>query len=275
MAVPQVARHFEPENRLGTLNVPRILVVENDAEYAVALMNYLKAWRMPMTGGTCKVDIAKDIESARPHLDGDSIDIFILDLIIAENADSSEEHDSIGKNFVREVVEKSNAGIIVHSSLAARTEAAPMLHEGADDYVEKASDREIFRARLLALWRRIQFVRPKTSNAFAHANRVFAIGNWRFVVGDRILKHESGETARLSPTEHAFLRHICTVEEHLVDKESFNICVLGRRPFEGNKRIDNFIYRIRNKLGLGTHLISLHEGTYKLIDVREIRPKMK
>ena len=61
---------------------------------------------------------------------------------------------------------------------------------------------------------------------------------------------------RITPTQHAFLRFLCTVEGHEIDRETFNLAILGRPEAEKNKRIDDFIYKFKNKVGPSVQLIS-------------------
>ena len=248
---------------------PRILIVEDEPDYAFRLMKWFEDWQIPNFAGYCKIYIAQNIQEAEDYLRKDVIDIFILDLIVNE-AEGSLASEAIGKAFVYKVIESTNAGIIVYSSLAATSEAAPLITAGADDYIQKHSDIETMRSRIHALWRRIQLIRPKKKNAFGHTNRVFLIGDWRFTVGNRTLTNSVGEYVRLSSTEHAFLSHICAIESHECTVEEFNLTVLGRRPFERSMRVDNLIYRLRKKLGNQLQLIS-EGGAYHLIDVKELR----
>jgi DNA-binding response OmpR family regulator len=254
-------------------SAPHILIVENDPAYAIQLMNNLKDWRIPLTNSFCIVDVAPDIERARKYLREDDIDVFIVDLIMHKSSDAVDESKNIGQAFAREVWETSNAGVIVHTTLSEDDgEALEMLREGADDYIRKgATDVETIQVRIQALWRRIQFVRPSKKSIHNHANRVFMIGAWKFIVGSRTLAMANGEAVKLSPTEHAFLRHICTSENHECDKVSFNLYVLGRRSFEENMRVDNFVYRLRKKMGKNLDLLS-DEGAYRLLDVKELKP---
>jgi DNA-binding response OmpR family regulator len=248
-------------------SAPRVLIVEDELQYAVGLMNWLEDWQMPTVQGQCRVQIAADVDRAIGYLNNDAIDIFIVDLVL----DKAQPDRKIGAEFIRQVVAQTNAGIIVHTSLSpSDADAIKLLNEGADDYIQKPSDIETVRARILALWRRIQLVRPTKKGMQGHNNRTFLIGEWRFVVGSRILTNLAGETLRLSPTEHAFLRHICVDENHECDIVNFNLAVLGRRSFEGNMRVDNLVYRLRNKLQGSLELIS-DEGTYRLIDVKELK----
>ena len=262
--------------------VPRILIVEDDELCSLRLFAALSAWEMPLRNGRCIVECVPDIASARKYLAADSIDIYIIDLILSEHASTDIGSDNVGKGFTKEVAQKSNAGIIIYSSLPAETEEAVLLSEGADDYIQKidglndhkqrnAVDDRI-KARVLSVWRRIALTRPKLSRAFAHTNRVFLIENWRFVVGNRVLQDRDGNVIKLSQTEHAFLRYICTVEDHEIDVAIFNAEILNRQPFEHVNRIDNFIYRLRKKLGGTGQLVSIRDGRYKLVDPIELKP---
>jgi DNA-binding response OmpR family regulator len=252
---------------------PHILLVENDPKYAIQLMNQLKNWSHPLADKPCIVDVAPDVECAREYLRQDKVDVFIVDLIMNESSDTADESKDVGQAFAREVWETTNAGIIVHTTLSEDDAgAASMLREGVDDYIRKgATDVETILARVEALWRRIQPIRPTKKSIYAHANRVFRIGAWKFIVGSRTLTKEDGETVKLSPTEHAFLRHLCTSENNECDKVSFNVSVLGRRAFEENMRVDNHVYRLRQKMGENLQLL-FDEGIYRLVDVRELKP---
>lgn len=268
----QTVRALNKIQGIAWTSAPRLLIVEDNAEYAVQLMNDLKSWRVPLANAECDVDIALTTVRAEQFLAQDSIDIFIVDLLLDEN----QPKNKIGEDFIRRVVATSNAGIIIHTSLSADdAEAAKLLNEGADDYIRKGSqDLETIRSRISALWRRIQSSRPKGKLPSIHANRAFMIGDWKFVIGNRLLTNINGETVRLSPTEHAFLTHMCAVENNECNKVTFNLDILGRRHFERTMRIDNFVYRLRQKLGANMSLIS-DEGTYRLLNVKELKPQLR
>ena len=247
---------------------PSILIVEDDAQLAVGLMNVLEDWQIPTVQGKCKVHIATNVERALSYLNNGEIDIYLVDLIL----DMAQPNRKIGAEFIRDIVTQTNAGIIILTSLSASdAEAAELLNQGADDFIQKPADVDIIRARVLALWRRIQYVRPTMRGMLAHNNRTYLLGDWRFVIGSRLLTNSLGETVKLSPTEHAFLRHICVDENHECDVIEFNVNILGRKSHEENMRVDNLVYRLRNKLRDNLELIA-NEGTYRLLNVREVKP---
>jgi DNA-binding response OmpR family regulator len=98
------------------------------------------------------------------------------------------------------------------------------------------------------------------------------IGKWRFTVGDRLLRDEDGSTLKLSQTEHAFLRYICTVDSNEITTDEFNEVILNRSRPEYMSRLDNFIYRMRQKLGGTVEVTSLRNGRYVFAPVRRLKP---
>lgn len=245
--------------------LPRILIVEDNLRYAFELMRALKE---PDLSVYFDVQVAPSIEEALPYLNDDSIDIYIVDVKFGDNEPEGEE---AGRAFVAQILQKTNAGVIVHSTLHERTEAARFMMLGADDYLEKGKGLDLTRAKVLALWRRVALTRPNFSKSYQHANRVFKLGNWRFEVGSRVLTDSNGNKVRVSPTEHALLRYLCTVEDNEIDRESFNVSVLGRPAYESDKRIDNLIYRLRTKLGDDLQIVPLGDGRHKLLNIKELR----
>jgi DNA-binding response OmpR family regulator len=264
---------LESNDVLSTLQprAPEVLIVEDNSELAIGLMNVLEDWEIENVQGRCKVHIATNIDRALSYLRDDRIDIYIVDLIL----DKTQPDRKIGAEFIDNIVAQTKAGIIVLTSLTeSDDEASELLRQGADDYIRKPAELDHVRARVEALWRRIQYVRPSMRGLHTHNNREFLLGNWRFVVGSRILSNSTGDTLRLSPTEHAFLRHLCANENHECNVVTFNVEVLGRKSHQENMRVDNLVYRLRNKLRGSMQLIS-DEGVYKLMDVREVKPSTK
>lgn len=255
-----------------TRQLPKILIVEDNARYAFELMRVFKD---PSKEARFDVDVVATVEQAMVYVDRDSIDIYVVDLRLPMGESDLAEKVQSGKQLVRLIVDRSNAGIIVHSNIPMGRDAEELFRLGADDYLEKGNKPEFVRAKAEALWRRIVMTRPNTAPQFVHTNRVFRIGQWRFVIGKRDLNTETGNSIRLSPTEHAFLRYLCTVEDHEISRRDFNVGILGRAAYEEDRRIDNLVYRIREKLGDDIRLISKRDGIYRLMDVTEIRSQQK
>ena len=262
--------NYSPEDMLPS---PRILIVDDNPAHASAVKRTLRDPSSMFGRLNPEIDVVEDLAAAREYLREDSIDIYFLDLEISEYAGVGLLHSSVGKAFVRDVVRMTNAGVVVCSSLAHETEAAALLEAGADDYVEKAYGPDVIAARTLSVWRRTLQSRPDASRALklAHVGRTFIVSGWHFVVGDRKLTDAEGTSIKLSPTEHAFLRYLCAVDGHAINSEIFNVDVLDRDRHKVHVRLDNFIYRLRKKLGDKLEIISQGDGVYKLHDIKEIK----
>jgi len=247
--------------------------------YAVALMRALRESDTTFPYARFEVDVTADPSVALEHAERDDIDIYIVDLKF-RNA-GLEDDAEIGKSLVKEIHSKAHAGLIVHTTVPAEIEAVELLLMGADDYIEKMSRdgdytsnrgvHQIIRAKIISVWRRVQLIRPATAKTFVHWDRAFRIGDWLFVSGFEELTHPSGQRLKISATEHAFLRHLCTVEDNEIDRPTFNVSILGRKHSDKDKRMDNFIYRLRLKLGPSVQLISKRDGVYRLLPVTEIQ----
>lgn len=264
---------YSLENMLPS---PRILIVDDNLAHASAVKRALRDQSSVLGRLRCEIEVVEDLVGARQYLREDSIDIYFLDLEISEKAGEGLLDPSVGRAFVSDVVRTTNAGVVVCSSLSHETEAAALLEAGADDYVEKTSSPDIIAARTLSVWRRTLQSRPEESRALrlAHVGRTFILSGWRFVVGNRTLTNFEGSSIKISPTEHAFLRYLAAVDGHLIDSEIFNIDVLDRDQHKVHVRLDNFIHRLRKKLGGELEIIPQGNGYYKLLDVREIKPTL-
>ena len=261
----------------GMLPSPRVLIVDDNPAHASAIKRALQDPSSLIGRLICEIDVVEDLAGARQYLREDSVDIYFLDLEISENVGEGLLHATVGRDFVLDVVRTTNAGVIVCSSFAAETESAELLEVGADDYVEKTSAPDVVAARTLSVWRRTLQSRPADPKAakLTHAGKTFAFNGWRFVVGNRTVTSLNGRAAKLSPTEHAFLRYLCAVPGHTIDTEVFNIDVLDRDPHKIHIRLDNFIYRLRKKFAGVLEITAQGDGTYKLLDVRELKPTIE
>jgi DNA-binding response OmpR family regulator len=284
-----------PHKLGGADYAPRVLIVEDDLRYGVELMRALREIKPSLPTVRFEVDITPDPAVALAHATQDNTDIYIVDLKFPSAASPLIGDSDVGKSLIAKILERTKAGLIVHSSLPAERNAASLMMLGADDYIQKISRsggtrevrkgkrikleerglHEIIRAKVAAVWRRVQLTRPLQFRNIAHTGRVFLIGMWRFQVGNRQLDGERGERIRISATEHALLRYLCAVEDHEVDVETINVEILGRAADERDKRVDNYIYRIRNRLGPSVQLISKREGVYQLLTVKELLPLKK
>jgi DNA-binding response OmpR family regulator len=260
---------YRPEH---VLPAARILIVDDEEEHIAAIEQALRNPASTIGKMNNKIASVRTVGDARDYLQNDAIDLYFLDLEIAEKPGHGIDKE-IGKSFVRDVVNGTNAGIIVCSGY--HDQAPELLEYGADDFIGKPLDLKIIAAKALAVWRRALSGRPASGRERqpAHRGRTFLLGNWRFVIGDRNVTNKNGGSIRLSITEHAFLRYICVVEDHMISSDILNIEVLERDPYGPQVRLDNFIDRLKAKF-LETLELSAsgRTGFYKLHDIQELKP---
>lgn len=249
------------------MRAPRILIVDDEKEDAERVATALKDPDSSIGELGCEIIEVKDVASAREHLERDDVDLYVLDLSVAERYGELARKE-IGKAFVESVVNNTNAGIIVCSGLPIDDEARPLIEYGADDYVEKSHGFSTIAPRAMSVWRRVHTERRSKQS---HSGRKFLIGDWMFTIGDRTITNLSGATKRLSITEHMLLRHLCVVEDNAIDGEVFNIEVLRREKGDKQVRMDVFIPRLRGKLDDSIDLSPQgRTGVYRLLGVQEV-----
>lgn len=253
---------------------PRVVIVEDEVAHATLIKRALEENSTLPNKISFSVALASGPKEARAFIDSDTADIYLVDLKLGDPEIVGRISKVIGINLVREISARTTAGVIVHSSEPEETDGPPLLVTGADDYIEKPASPEKIRSRVLALWRRIQMVRPSHSAEFEHSSRTFLVGEWRFKVGKRELTDSSNNMVRLSPTEHAFLRYLCMNPKHEIDRRTFNVSVLERPTYEQEMRIDSLVDKIRAKLNRKVEIISVGESAYRLISVREIKSNL-
>lgn len=254
-------------NTADVMRAPRILIVDDDKADADRIAIALRNPSSKIGELDCEIAWAKDVASAREHLEKDDIDLYFLDLDVSERWWEPTQKET-GKAFVKAVIDSTNAGIIVCSNLPIDEEAPPLIEYGADDYVEKSYGFRAIAPRAMSVWRRTHTERRSKQS---HSGRKFLIGNWMFTIGDRQITDRLGNSKRLSITEHIFLRHLCAVDGHAIDSEIFNIEVLRREKHDKHVRLDVFVPRLRAKLNNTIDLVPQgRTGVYKLLGVEEV-----
>lgn len=246
--------------------IAKVLIIEDNTRYAEKLK---RAFETNERGLQFDVKIVGSASEAEPLIEENQTDIYVVDLELPEfNAAPSER---IGEILVKEIVRRADGGVIVHTGILRRNRE-DFLWGGVDDFILKGDSISHVIAKAFAVWRRVQDAR-KPTNYKKPANKTYRVGKWRFEKGSRILLSEDGQSVRLSPTELAFIQYLCTVDAE-IDRREFNVAVLGRPAYEEDKRIDNLVYRLREKLGDSFQIVPRHnDGIYKLIDFEELPNK--
>jgi DNA-binding response OmpR family regulator len=239
----------------------KILIVEDNPEYAGKLS---RAFAANYKGVAFETKVAESEFAAQAYVQNDEADVYIVDLDLPESSGTPSEE--VGERLVKRLIRNTDGGVIVHTGMT-RMDREDFLWGGVDDYIKKGEAISIVVARTFAVWRRVS--RAKKPAAPNKKMQTYRIGKWRFEEGNRTLTNSEGETARLSPTELAFMQYLCTVDTE-IDRREFNVAVLARSEHAKDMRIDNLVYRLKEKLGGTFELISRKNGTYKLISIEKL-----
>lgn len=241
-----------------------VLIIEDDPVYARSLD---RTFGSTHKGLKFIVNIVASESEAERFIAENRTDIYVVDLELPPEPNAVPS-DEVGKRLVKSISQVTDGGIIINSS-KLRDNREDFLYSGVDDCIPKSAKASEVVAKAFAVWNRVQKAK-KPRKAEKKAKRTFKLGKWRFEIDNRVLVGEEGETARLSVTELAFVKYLCTVDAE-IDRREFNVAVLGREAYEEDRRIDNLVYRLREKLGDTFQLISKYGGgAYRLISLKEL-----
>jgi two-component system, OmpR family, response regulator MprA len=215
----------------GFTREPRVLVVEDDEDIALALQRSLR-----MEG--YEVRIAADGEAALDFAGAFHPDLVVLDLGLPKLD---------GIEVARRLRADGDVPILMltaRDALEARVEG---LDSGADDYLVKPFERQELLARLRALLRR----RPPRGSA-------------SMAVGDLSLNPDTHEVHRgersieLTQREFELLEYLMRNERIVVPRQRLLEEVWGYDPFATTNTIEVFVSNLRRKLESGGEPRLLH-----------------
>jgi len=201
---------------------PRVLVVEDDDEIALALQRSLR-----MEG--YDVRLAEDGVDALDQAHAFLPDVVLLDLGLPK-LDGIEVAKELRKR-------EDDVGILMLTARDALDDRVAGLDTGADDYLVKPFERQELLARMRSLLRR----RPPRGSA-------------PLVVGDLRLNPDTHEVARgdraidLTQREFELLEYLMRNERIVVSRQRLLDEVWGYDPFSITNTIEVFVSNLRRKL---------------------------
>ena len=210
---------------------PRVLVVEDDEDIALALQRSLR-----MEG--YEVRIAPDGEAALDSAGAFHPDLVVLDLGLPKLD---------GIEVARRLREGGDVPILMLTARDATESRVEGLDSGADDYLVKPFERQELLARLRALLRR----RPPRGSA-------------SMAVGDLTLNPDTHEVHRgersieLTQREFELLEYLMRNERIVVPRQRLLEEVWGYDPFATTNTIEVFVSNLRRKLEAGGEPRLLH-----------------
>jgi two-component system, OmpR family, response regulator MprA len=215
----------------GFTREPRVLVVEDDEDIALAVQRSLR-----MEG--YDVRIAGDGEAALEAAGAYLPDLVVLDLGLPKLD---------GIEVARRLRADGDVPILMLTARDALDSRVEGLDSGADDYLVKPFERQELLARLRALLRR----RPPRGSA-------------SMAVGDLVLNPDTHEVTRsdrgieLTQREFELLEYLMRNERIVVPRQRLLEEVWGYDPFATTNTIEVFVSNLRRKLEAGGEPRLLH-----------------
>jgi two-component system, OmpR family, response regulator MprA len=211
---------------------PRVLVVEDDDEIALALQRSLRIEGYDVRLAEDGVDALDQAHAFLP-------DVVLLDLGLPR-LDGIEVARELRKR-------EDDVGILMLTARDGLEDRVEGLDTGADDYIVKPFERQELLARLRALLRR----RPPRGSA-------------PLVVGDLRLNPDTHEVVRaqraidLTQREFELLEYLMRNERIVVSRQRLLDEVWGYDPFSITNTIEVFVSNLRRKLEAGGEPRLLH-----------------
>ena len=214
-----------------------ILMIEDDAEYAELLSNFLAKYNLAVTNYQDPyLGLSAGIEK---------YDLLILDLTLP---------GMDGLEVCKEVVSKYDIPIIISSARSDLTDKVIGLQLGADDYLPKPYDPQEMYARIMSLLRRYkkvkEIVEPVTHPLMLDSNDEDVLLN--------------GERIDLTPAEFVIIKLLIKSRNMTVSKEQilYESQVLESSS-DGSLAV--ILNRLRKKLGSEVNIKTIRGVGYKLL----------
>ncbi len=217
------------------MSIPRLLVVDDDAEMCRMMTEFLrKNGFMVMTGSS-----RSEIET---HLDSGRIDLILLDVMLG---------DESGVEICADLREERDVPIILVSALSADHQRMAGYEVGADDYIAKPFNPDLLLARVRAVIRR---GRRSASLAYRRNTSVYSFGGWSYDGKKDIVLAPDGFQVALSKRETGLLKvllanpHIPLTREEIAD--ALDVTREAGRALEvsESRAIDVLVGRLRSKI---------------------------
>lgn len=209
-----------------------LLIVDDDAEIRELTAMYLRK-------NDYKVSTAANGKQMRAVLDGTTIDLIILDLMMPVED---------GLTLCRDLRAGAHKTVPI-LMLTARSDEADRilgLEMGADDYLTKPfASRELL-ARIRAVLRRTRMLPPKLQQH--QAPGLLRFGNWRLDTVARHLIDQSGTMVALSGAEYRLLQVFVEHPQRVLTRDQLLNLTQGRDAELFERSIDLLVSRLRQHL---------------------------
>ncbi len=204
-----------------------ILIVDDDHILGEELETALAS-----TGYT--IQRCTNVPEARQLWNKTKVDLCLVDIVMPGPS---------GKVFCREISERTDAAIIMMSSLSDQDTIIALLDIGADDYIVKPFTFPEMMARVRAVLRR------RTDRIKPHSVSTMQIGVWTFDLQLRRICNIDGLTVPLTQSEATVLRFLAQSPGVVFSREDI-LAVARTRQHAGkdDRAVDTLIKRLRRKI---------------------------
>ncbi|MBP2231466.1 DNA-binding response OmpR family regulator [Azospirillum agricola] len=215
--------------------MPRIIVVEDEADLRDDLVEYLDRCGFEVRGASSGVELDGLLES---H----GADVIVLDINLP---------DEDGFSVARRVRAASQAAIIMLTARSSLIDRVIGLELGADVYLVKPVDFREIEAQIKALVRRIQKgAAPVAVSASAPglASVAETKKSWQFDDVEWRIQPPEGPAVPLTATEYKFLALLVVAPGEPVSRQDISIALTGRDWDPYSRSIDSLVRRLRIKV---------------------------
>jgi two-component system alkaline phosphatase synthesis response regulator PhoP len=223
--------------------VPRLLVVEDNADIADLIRRYLERAGHEVEAVASGADALPRARAARP-------DVVILDVMLP-GMDGWQVCQALRRD-----AETSHVPIIMLTARGEEADRIRGLEIGADDYVTKPFSPKELVARVAALLRRVD--RRQTPSLVVRYGPIT-------IDVDRHHVHADGREVRLTAKEFLLLQYLIEHRGRVLSRDRLLTDVWGYQYTGGTRTVDVHVRRLREKLPLlSTALATIKQFGYKL-----------
>ncbi|MGY4177736.1 two-component system OmpR family response regulator [Bradyrhizobium sp. USDA 4518] len=213
-------------------HIDHILIVDDDSEIRDLVSTYLKR-------NGLRVTAAADGRQMRAFLDGDRVDLIVLDVMMPGDD---------GLVLCRELRAGKHRTIPI-LMLTARTDETDRivgLELGADDYLAKPFSARELLARIKAVLRRTRMLPPNLQ--MTEAGQLLSFGDWQLDTVARHLLDKEGTGIALSGAEYRLLRVFLDHPQRVLSRDQLLNLTQGREADLFDRSIDLLVSRVRQRL---------------------------
>jgi two-component system OmpR family response regulator len=220
-------------------DVPRILVVDDDAELRQLVGDFLRSHGLD-------VDVARDAREMDARFADARYDLVILDLMMPGED---------GLSVLRRLRAGARPAVIMLSAMGEDTDRIIGLEVGADDYLAKPCNPRELLARVRAVLRRREGTGGGGSRRF---------GAWMLDVVARTVRRDGGEAVALTDAEFRVLNAFLDRPRRVLSRDQLLEFAKGADVDAYDRAIDVTISRLRRKLGADDPIRTVRGEGYQL-----------